>query len=333
MRLVSPWLLLLALPLLLAAWAAWRRPPAALLIATSSGLPRSRQTALLHRLPLLLEILAGALLVLALARPQWLDTLRSEERQAVDVMLVLDVSGSMDAIDIPAGADPSAAADHPDRLACAQRELQRFLQARPQDRFGLVAFARRPYPACPLTFDHDLLGARLDDLRTDLLDDGTGLTAAIALGAQHLRASPSPHRVLILFTDGRDNVPAEQSPADAAQLAARGGVTTHVVGIGSANAVLPTQTPAGIQYRPLETAVDVVRLQAIATAGGGVFVRAEAPDTFAAAVRQIENTEKARIAQVQRERPTEVFPALGVAALLSLTAAFVLARTTCLTLP
>ena len=296
-------------------------------------MPRSRRAAFLSRVPLLLETLAGLLLTLAMARPQWVSVSSREERQAVDLMLVLDLSGSMDAVDLPAGGQPQAAADRPSRLTCAQRELRRFLQARPQDRFGLIVFARRPYPACPLTFDHDLLQARLDDLRTDLLDDGTGLTAAIALGAVHVRTSPSPHRVLILLTDGRDNVPAEQTPADAARLAARHGVTTHVVGIGSANAVVPVRTLAGTQYRPLETAVDEARLQAIATAGGGVLVRAEAPESFAAALRQIETTEKARIVRPAQQRRTELFPALCAAALLSLAAAFALTRTVCLTLP
>jgi Ca-activated chloride channel family protein len=320
-------------PLLLAALAAWRRRPPALPIADARGLSRSSRAALRQRVPLLLETLAGLLLTVAMARPQWVQMSSLEERQAVDLMLVLDISGSMDAVDIPNGAAPQDAADLPSRLTCAQRELRRFMQARPQDRFGLIVFARKPYPACPLTFDHDLLQARLEDLRTDLLDDGTGLTAAIALGAVHVRTSPSPHRVMILLTDGRDNVPAEQSPAAAARLAARDGVTIHVVGIGSGNAVLPVKTLAGTQYRPVETAVDVARLQAIAEAGDGVFVRADAPETFAAAIRRIEGTEKARIVRPIQYRRTELFPGFCAAALLSLTAAFVLARTACLTLP
>jgi Ca-activated chloride channel family protein len=332
-KLLFPWGLLLGLPVLLAALAAWRRRPPALLIPDARGLPPSRRAARRYRVPLLLETLAGLLLAAAMARPQWLRTANPEERQAVDVMLVLDISGSMDAVDIPAGLEPQAAAGRPSRLLCAQRELERFMQARPQDRFGLVVFARRPYPACPLTFDHDLLRARLADLRTDLLDDGTGLTAAIALGAVHVKTSPSPHRVMILLTDGRDNVPAEQTPAAAAQLAARSGVTIHVVGIGSANAVLPVTTLAGSRYRPVETAIDETRLQAIATEGAGVFVRADAPETFAAAVSRIESTEKARIVRPVRQRRTELFPLFGAASLLSLTAAFVVARTAGATLP
>ncbi len=333
MRLVFPWGLLLGIPLVLVALAAWRRPPPALPIADARGLPRSRRAAVLSRVPLFLETLAGLLLTVAMARPQWVQTSSREERQAVDVMLILDISGSMDAVDIPVGAKPEEAANRPSRLTCAQRELRRFMQARPQDRFGLVVFARKPYPACPLTFDHDLLRTRLEDLRTDLLDDGTGLTAAIALGAVHVKTSQSPHRVMILLTDGRDNVPAELSPTAAARLAARRGITIHVVGIGSGNAVLPVKTLAGTQYRPVETAADETRLQAIAKEGEGVFVRADAPETFTTAIRRIEATEKALIVRPLRQRRTELFPGFGAAALLSLTAAFALARTTGVTLP
>jgi Ca-activated chloride channel homolog len=331
--LVFPWCLLLGVPVLLAALVAWRRRPPALPFADVRGLPGYPRAALLWRVPLLLETLAGLLLAIAMARPQWVRTTRHEERQAVDVMLVLDVSGSMDAVDIPADAPPQDAADRPSRLACAQRELQRFLRARPQDRFGLVVFARKPYPACPLTFDHELLQARLDDVRTDLLEDGTGLTAAIALGALHLRTSPSPHRVMILFTDGRDNVPAEQSPTETARLAARNGVTVHVVGIGSAHGVLRVPTLAGMQYRPVETAIDEARLQEIAAGGEGVFIRAADSASFAAAVQSIDATEKARIVRPVKARRTELFPVFCLAGLLSLAAAFVLARTACLTLP
>ena len=333
MRLACPWALLLSLPLLLALVAAWRRRPPAWVVPDTRHLQPQPRTERLRRVPLLLEALGALLLVLALSRPQRLQIAVQEERQAVNLMMVLDLSGSMAAVDLPASVPPEAAAGQPNRLECARRELSRFLRARPEDRVGLVVFARKPYPACPLTTDHDFLQAQLAGLSTDLLEDGTGLSGAIALAAVHLGATAAPRQVLILLTDGRDNVPAEQPPDRAAALAAARGVTVHVVGIGSAHAVLPVQTMTGVDYRPVETAIDEALLRAVAQAGGGVFVRAADPQTFRAAIRSLEATEKARYRQVVQARQQEWFGLFAAAALGALAAAFVAARTVCLALP
>lgn len=329
MTLAFPWGLLLGVPVAMAVLVAWRRRPPALPVPDLRDLPPDPRALWRHRGLLLMEAAGGLLLALAVSRPQWLRTVAREERQAVDVMLVLDVSGSMDAVDLPADLGPEQAAALPSRLACARTELSRFMRARPADRFGLVAFARRPYPACPLTFDHELLQARLADLTTDLLEDGTGLSAALALGALHARTSPSSHRVMILFTDGRDNVPSERSPEETAALAAGAGITLHVVGIGSERAVLPVTTPAGIRFRPVEStlsALDEPRLKAIAAAGGGLYLHAGNQQGFTEAVARIGATEKARILRPVETRRMELFPGIAMAGLALLAGALALSR-------
>ncbi len=326
MRLAFPWGLALLLPVAAAVWAAWRRRPPAVLAPDLSDLPSDPDAARCRRRVLALQVFGGLLLALAVSRPQWVGTVAGEGREAVDVMLVLDVSGSMDAVDLPPGLEPSRAAGMPSRLDCARRELERFMDARPEDRFGLVVFARRPYPACPLTFDRQALRTRLNALTTDLLEDGTGLTAAIALAAVHCRASPSRRQAMILFTDGRDNVPADCSPEEAARVAAARGVTVHVVGIGSERAVVPVRTLAGTQFRPVDSALDENRLRAVSEAGGGVFVRVSDPETFARAVAGIAATEKGRVSSPPGVRYRELFPWAALAALGAWAAAFALSR-------
>lgn len=333
MNLAWPWALWLCVPVLAAAAKAWTRRPPALRFPDTRHLWHDRRAEAVRRLPLALEIVAGLLLVLAAARPQQVRTVVREERQAVDVMLVLDVSGSMDAVDIGADAPPEQAATRPTRLACARREIERLVATRPEDRFGLVVFARRPYPACPLTFDHALLRSRLEALTSDLLDDGTGLTAAIALAAVHLRASPSPHRVMILLTDGRDNVPADVPPEAAAAIAAQNRISVYVVGIGSASAVVPVPTLAGVQYRPVETPLDEPRLRSLAARGGGLYFPAGDDERFAAAMARIETLEKGRLVRSVQRPVREFFPALTLAAIALLGLAFGLARTASRALP
>lgn len=333
MNLAWPWALWLCLPVLMAAVKAWFRPPPALRFPDTRHLWKDRRTETVRRLPLALEIVACLLLVLAAARPQQVRTVVCEERQAVDVMLVLDISGSMAAVDMGADTPPEQAAARPTRLACARREIERLVAARPEDRFGLVVFARRPYPACPLTFDHELLRSRLATLTSDLLDDGTGMTAAIALAAMHVRASPSPHRVMILLTDGRDNVPADVPPEAAAAMAAQNRISLYVVGIGSDSAVMPVPTLAGVQYRPVETPLDEPRLRTMAARGGGLYFAAGDHQRFAEAMARIEALEKGRLVRSVRRPVREFFPALTLAAIALLGLAFGLARTASRALP
>jgi len=328
-----PWVLWLGVPVVALAVAAWKRPAPALRLPDTRRLWRDRRAELRFRLPLVLEVAASLLLVLAAARPQRVQAEVREERQAVDVMLVLDVSGSMDAVDLAPGATAESAAAGPTRLECARREIGRLVSARPEDRFGLVVFARKSYPACPLTFDHELLRSRLEALATDLLDDGTGLTTAIALATTALRTSPSPHRAMVLLTDGRNNVPAELPPEAAAGLAAQNRVSVHVIGIGSPRAVLPVPTLAGTQYRPVETPIDEARLQAVAAQGGGVFLTAGDAKGFAAAMARIDALEKGRVVRTLQRPVQELFPGLASAVLALLCLAFVLSRTVARVLP
>jgi Ca-activated chloride channel family protein len=226
------WLGLL-LPLALA-WRLWRRPPAKAFAAYRfvphlgrSARQRSRA------LPLLLELAALSLMVLAIARPQERMRLPVEE-QAIDLLLSVDLSSSMAATDLdPARPDLS-------RLGVAREAASRFIARRPGDRLGLLSFARDAELRCPPTFDHRSLLGLLDDLEqvpAGREDDATGIGVALARAAVHLRDAPSASRVVVLLTDGEETVAAEAGsagirPMQAATLCRDWGIRVHVIAAG-----------------------------------------------------------------------------------------------------
>ncbi|MBN2452318.1 MAG: VWA domain-containing protein [Lentisphaeria bacterium] len=333
MRFAWPWFLAALIVPAAILFVRRRRPGPAARVARLPPLPTYPRLLSRSSVPLFLETAALVLFVVAMARPQRLERDVGEERRVVDITVVLDLSGSMDAVDLPEDVPPVAAARLPSRLAIAKATLRRFVESRPGDRFALIVFGRRPYPACPLTVDHAPLLARMEKLDTEWVEDGTGLTPALALaGSGRAGTEPAP-RVIVLLTDGRDNVPAERTPEQTAALLRELGCTVHVVGIGSSRAVLPVRGVAGMEYRNVDTPLDEERLRAVAAAGGGVYLAAGDPDAFAAAMTEIDRMVKTSVVEKVDERRSELYPGIVFAGLLLLGAAAVLARTLCLSLP
>lgn len=254
--LLAPAALLLVLALVFAAWWRARRPPPALLFAPArflDGLPRS----LRQRwgwTPRAFEAVALALLMLALARPAERVAL-PRRSVGVDLMLALDRSSSMNEHDL----DPTRS-----RLEVARVAAQQFVAARPGDRIGLIGFARYPDLLCAPTLDRAELDARLtawDAVAADGPEDLTGIGAAAARAAEILRRAPSPSKVLVIFTDGEENLsgahaPQTIGPAEAAELCLAWGVRVHLIAAGSA---LSTRGSA---------------VESLATATGGMVYRA-----------------------------------------------------------
>ncbi len=256
------WLLLL-LPL--AFW--WRRTrgaPAVLFAPAPflAGAPRSWRLRL-AALPAALTLLGLVLLPVALARPAE-RVLIAERHGGLDLVLCLDVSSSMTARDL----DPRLT-----RLEVSQRAARLFLAGRPHDRIGLVAFARYPDLICPPTLDHESLTRLLDGLQpvaADGQEDATGIGAAVGRAAQVLDADPARSRVVIVLTDGEENVatpgnPEELAPADAARIARALGVRIYAIAAGLGRLLANGQAEA-LDTRPLE---------ALAHGSGGEFFRAQ----------------------------------------------------------
>ena len=262
--------LLLALPLV-ALLRARRGPRAAVMVGsidtarTIARSTRSRAGALLPylRLPAL------ALLIVALARPQTSHASTSVKASGVDIMLALDVSGSMGALDLTLGGKPA------DRLSVVKSVVSRFVDNRPNDRIGMIAFAGAPYLVSPLTLDHDWLHRNLARVELGTIEDGTAIGSALSAAVNRLRPSDAKTKIVVLLTDGVNNT-GQIQPTLAAEAAAALGIKVYTIGVGSrGQALTPVVDETGHkQMVMMDSDVDEPTLQAIASKTGGAFFRA-----------------------------------------------------------
>jgi Ca-activated chloride channel family protein len=339
MTLARPWFLLL-LPLLIASfgWAARRRLPA-IRIPSLQGLEKATASPLPPLIPLLFEFAGAIALLFTLAGPQWSDSVSHEQRDALDIVLALDISGSMDLYDGPPDSTPEGIAEavrsgelH-SRIEVAKEELARFVGARERDRIGLLVFAQRPYLACPPTFDHRFLLRRLDQLETGLVPDGTSMAGAIVTGTEQLNDSPAPRRVLVLFTDGEENVVAPLSPLQAADVAREAGVVLHIVGMGGDHAFVRRRGLVRDRFAPMPGELAEESLRLLATRGGGQYLPAADARQFAETMRRIDELERAPVEFLVSRRITDGSAPVLVLALVLLLTGLALGRTRWLMVP
>src|SRR5213595_1041598 len=239
-----PWLLLLLLMIPLLAWLRGKRGPAAALTYSSTASLRSigkHSAARVGKILRALLLLAMAFFVVALARPQLGKSLTQIEASGIDIMLVLDVSGSMLTKDFTIGGQEATRVD-------AIREVTRkFIEARPNDRIGIIAFAGRPYVVSPITLDHDWLLQNLERVRIGLVEDGTAIGSAMASAGNRLTDKKSKSRVIVLLTDGENNA-GKISPNTAAEAVKALKVHFYAIGAGI-NGIAPA--PVFTQRGPM----------------------------------------------------------------------------------
>jgi len=272
----------------------------------------------------LLPVLYGiglAFLIIAVARPRLgLDESRVET-EAVDIVLLVDVSTSMRAEDF------STPGHRMNRLDAAKRVIERFIAERPDDRIGMVAFSAMPYTISPLTLDHAWLLQQMERVETGMLEDGTAIGDAIASAVNRLRDSKAKSKLIILLTDGNNNA-GKLSPLNAAQAAAALKIKIYAVGAGSSGvAPVPVQTPFGTQYVQQRVEIDETMLRQIAQTTGALYFRATDLASLQRVYEQINEMEKTRIEVEQYTRFEERFMpffvlgvlALGLERLLALT--------------
>jgi Ca-activated chloride channel homolog len=279
------WLFLLALLPALAWWAVRRRPAAVahprLAAVVTRGLAPGWAVRLRH-LPLGLRLAALALVVVALARPQAALPGAAVTSLGVDIVVALDISGSMGAQDF-----------RPNRLAVAKDVVADFAKGRPTDRVGLVLFAAYAFTRVPLTLDHALLARQLDRVELGLIDDGTAIGDALATALGRLADSPAASRVVVLLTDGVNNR-GEIDPLTAADMAARTGVRVYTVGVGSGRPFYQVEDDPVFGRREvrMEAKVDEALLTKVAERTGGRFFRARDADALREIYRRIDALEK-----------------------------------------
>lgn len=254
--------------------------------------------------PFLLYSIGGVMLIVALAGPR--EGMEEIRRRAdgIDIMVALDLSGSMRAIDVPPGIRTErelevamASGKVKDRLGTAKEEIAKFIEARPNDRIGLIAFAPLPYVVCPPTLDHAWLIANLDRLESGSIGDATGIAGPVASAVQRLKDSDSKRSIIVLFTDGANNVNAKITPRQAAKLANTFDITLYTVGIGSRNSVMKLDSMFGSSFQRVEGSFDEKLLQEMADTTGGVYYKAADGESMAKAMAQIDQLEKTSVEQ------------------------------------
>ncbi len=290
---LHPAALLLLVPIaLLGLWLA-RRGRASAVAYSSTDLVRvvatSRRTRWGRFLPALRWLGAG-LVVVAVARPVIEHHNVQVQASGVDIMLAMDVSGSMQARDM---AGDAAGSEPVSRLDAAKEVVSQFVQARPNDRIGLVAFAGEPYLASPLTLDHDWVLQNLARLGPDQLGDGTAIGSAIAAGVRRLDAQGAKSKILIVLTDGQNNAGKIQ-PSVAAEAAKALGVKVYAIGIGSTGeALVPVTDDHGHQQLvAARVDVDEPAMKQVAELTGGKFYRATDTQSLRDVYADIDRFEK-----------------------------------------
>lgn len=329
-----PWLLVAALPVLLIALYAWNRKQPSIRVpslnAVKQAASKSKKRNWKRLIPFLLYTAAMLLLVVALARPKEGMEQINRRAEGIDIIVALDLSGSMKAIDIPRGMPRNRiesalnSGTLKSRIVTAKKEIAKFIEARPNDRIGLIAFAPLPYMACPPTLDHAWLIANLENLDAGVIGDMTNIAGPMASAVQRLKDSEAKRKIIVLFTDGSNNVDAKVTPRQAAKLANTFDITVYTVGIGSGFSVVPQETFAGRTFVPVQNDFDEPLLKDIASTSGGKYYRAEDGESMAAAMKEIDALEKTSFEQQTIVNWRELAPGFIVGALFCMLLAFLL---------
>lgn len=284
-----PYLLwLLAIPVLLVLRYLWiefkdRRPHMRVSSLDAWKAGGGTWLAWLRHVPFVLRIAALTLIIVAIARPRSSTQMERVDTEGIDIVFAMDVSTSMLARDF-----------QPDRLSAAKDIAIEFIAQRPSDRMGIVVFAGESYTQCPLTTDRATLINLMKEVQTDLIEDGTAIGNGLATAVARMKDSDAKSRVVILLTDGVNNM-GEIDPGMAAEIAKTYGIRVYTIGVGAnGEAPYPVQTPWGIELRNFPVEIDEPLLKDIASATGGRYFRATDNTKLSEIYAEIGQMEKTR---------------------------------------
>ena len=265
---------------------------------------------------------AMACLIIALARPQLGSTLERVQASGVDIMLVLDVSGSMIAEDYTIGSSRA------NRVDVVKKVTREFIEARPNDRIGIIAFAGRPYLVSPLTLDHDWLIRNLDRVQIGLVEDGTAIGSALASAVTRLKDRDAKTKLIVLLTDGANNA-GKVLPLTSAEAAHALGIKIYSIGAGSSGPVpVPMKDPFGrTVYQKMVFDFDEKLLDQIAKIGGGQYFRAADTSSLDNTFKEIDRLEKTKIEVEKSADYHDYFPIFLLVAAFLLGAEAILSQT------
>ena len=298
------YLLLLLIPLITWYVLKLRKKQASLQVSTMQAFdaPKSRTYKVyLRHLPFVLRMIAVAVIIIILARPQSTNRWENRNTEGIDIMLVMDVSTSMLAEDLK-----------PNRIEASKNVAASFINGRPNDNIGLVIFAGESFTQCPLTTDHAVLLNIFKDVKDGMIDDGTAIGLGIANAVSRIKDSKAISRVIILLTDGSNNR-GEIAPVTAAEIARTFGIRVYTIGVGTrGEAPYPIQTPYGVQRRNVPVDIDEDILKQISSVTGGQYFRATDNSSLSSIYKEIDQLEKTKINVQQYSKKQEEYMPLAL---------------------
>jgi Ca-activated chloride channel family protein len=330
----QPWMLLLLLAIpLLAYWRGKSGPAAALTFSSTATLRALGKSSAARAGKFLraLLLLSLALLIIAMARPQLGKSLTQVEASGIDIMVVLDVSGSMLTKDFTIGGQSAT------RIDAIRQVTEKFIEGRPNDRIGIIAFAGRPYVVSPMTLDHDWLLKNLDRIKIGLVEDGTAIGSGMAAGANRLNDKRSKSRVIVLLTDGENNT-GKIPPNTAAEAVKALKIRFYAIGAGI-NGIAPTPVfnpqngkpltdmMGNVVYQNQRVHFNEAGLKEVAKIADGQFYRATDTKSLEQIFADIDKLEKTTVAVKKYQQYRDLFPACIMAGLGLLFAQLLLSQT------
>ena len=269
--------------------------------------PKSWRMRMMH-LPMLLRLATFVLLVVVLARPQTRNSWDQRTTEGIDIMMAMDVSTSMLAEDLK-----------PNRMEAAKSVAAEFISGRPNDNIGLTIFAGEAFTQCPMTTDHTSLlnllqGVRSDITATGLMSDGTAVGMGLANAVSRLKNSKAKSKVVILLTDGSNNM-GDLSPMTSAQIARSLGIRVYTIGVGTnKTAPYPMRVAGGVQYVNIPVEIDTKTLSDIAAATEGNFYRATNNRELKQIYKDIDKLEKSKMSVTKFSKRYEAYLPFALAA-------------------
>ncbi len=317
--------LLLVLPLMgLWYWYKLGRSHADLQVSSTESFIQNHKSIkqYLYHILFAFRLLIIGLLIFVLARPQSSLSRKDVTIKGIDIVISLDVSGSMLAQDLK-----------PDRLEAAKNVAMDFIDGRPNDRVGLVIFSGETFTQSPLTTDHRVINNLFKDIKSGMIEDGTAIGDGLATSVNRLKKSEAISKVVILITDGINNA-GSLDPVSAAEIAKLYGVRIYTIGVGSmGTAPYPVQTPFGIRYQNMEVKIDEALLQEVAKMTDGRYFRATSNRKLKEIYREIDQLEKSKIDVTEFRKKNEEFLPLVLCALIFFVTEFLFRNTIFRTLP
>lgn len=291
-----------------------------------SNIPLSRREKFRFVFPLM-RALALLFLIIGMARPQWGNKTTETLSEGIDIILSVDTSGSMKALDFKLDGNES------NRLDVIKKVMQDFVLRRPYDRIGMIVFGDEAYTQCPLTLDKDTLKTFVDWVFIGMAGDGTAIGNGLGLSVKRLKDQKTKSKVIILLTDGRNNA-GEVAPLMAAQMAKEFGIKVYTIGVGTRGPVpYPQETPFGVRRAYARLDLDEDTLKEIAGATGGLYFRAVDTDELEKIYGEIDQMEKTEVKVKEYSDYQELYFWFLLAALFFVFLEIVLSQTVFLRIP